>query len=182
MVRGSGATTRTRAWHARTRVACACEMGIWAWAACVRACDVRARALAAQRHVCGATSLRPSPFTHGPCRFVTSMSWPLKTLPPSILRLHAPRRAPSSPESWPWSAAEHPGRQRLLGACLAGFFAGALLTLLRRTQRRVESEQVCPPSHVRHSNHSRCTGTGMQALRFRRAQTRWRDTRSSGPA
>ena len=26
---------------------------------------------AAQRHVCGATLLRPSPFTHGPCRLVT---------------------------------------------------------------------------------------------------------------
>lgn len=120
---------------------------------------------AAQRHVCGATSLRPSPFTHGPCRFVTSMSWPLKTLPPSILRLHAPRRAPSSPESSPWSAAEHPGRQRLLGACLAGFFAGALLTLLCRTQRRVESEQVCPPSHARHSNHSHARVARAQGCR-----------------
>ena len=73
-----------------------------------------------------------------------SMPWRLKALPPSILRLHAPRRAPSSPESSPWSAAEHPGRQRLLGACLAGFFAGALLTLLRRTQRRGVGAGVPP--------------------------------------
>ena len=58
--------------------------------------------------------------------------------------------------------AEHPGRQRLLGACLAGFFAGALLTLLRRTQRRGVGTGVRPkPREADAPQHAHA---GMQAL------------------
>ena len=136
---------RVHEWHGRVQWA-------WAWAACVRACDVRSPALrrrsgmcVAQRRCAIASHTRSMSIRHVPPQCArASMPWRLKTLPPSILRLHAPRRAPSSPESSPWSATEHPGRQRLLGACLAGFFAGALLTLLRRTQRRGVGAGVHP--------------------------------------
>ena len=136
---------RVHEWHARVQWA-------WAWAACVRACDVRAPALRRRSGMCVAQrrcAHRLSHTVHVDSSRATTVRARFRALaaqdpPPSILRLHAPRRAPSSPESSPWSAAEHPGRQRLLGACLAGFFAGALLTLLRRTQRRGVGTGVRP--------------------------------------
>ena len=163
-------------YHTHMRMACACTSGMrvcnghgHGLHVCVRAmCELRlcgGAAACVWRNVVApiAFHTRSMSTRHVPPQCArASVPWRLKTLTPSILRLHAPRRAPSSPESSPWSATEQPGRQRLLGACLAGFFAGALLTLLRRTQRRGVGAGVRPKP--READAPQRAHAGMQAL------------------
>ena len=92
-----------------------------------------------------------------------SMPWRLKTLPPSILRLHAPRRAPSSPESSPWSAGRAPRPPatacHLLGGLLCRGSADAPAPYAAERSR-----SRCAPQATRGRRAATRACTGMQAL------------------
>ena len=92
-----------------------------------------------------------------------SMPWRLKALPPSILRLHAPRRAPSSPESSPWSAGRAPRPPatawRLLGGLLCRGSADAPAPYAAERSR-----SRCAPQATRGRRAATRACTGMQAL------------------
>ena len=179
-------------YHTHMSMTCACTSGMrvcnghgHGLHVCVRAmCELRlcgGAAACVWRNVVApiAFHTRSMSISHVPPQCArASMPWWLKALPPSILRLHSPRRAPSSPESSPWSAAEHPTSWGLL--CRGSADAPAPYAAERSRSR-------CAAQATRGRRAATGACTGMQALHGASAtrgwvQTRWRDTRSGGSA